>query len=36
MIQNKKYLEYGKAAKKNSDKFKWDIIIEEYKKILTN
>ena len=34
MLENKKYLEYGKAAKENSVKFKWDIIIEEYKKIL--
>ena len=34
MLENNKYLEYGKAAKENSDKFKWDKIIEEYKKIL--
>ena len=34
MIENKKYLEYGKAAKENSLKFKWNKIIEEYKKIL--
>ena len=34
MLENKKYLEYGKAAKENSVKFKWDTIIEEYKKIL--
>ena len=34
MLENKKYLEYGKAAKENSVKFKWDNIIEEYKKIL--
>ncbi len=34
MLENKKYLEYGKAAKENSVKFKWDKIIEEYKKIL--
>ncbi len=34
MIENKKYLEYGKNAKKNSVKFKWDKIIEHYKKIL--
>ena len=34
MLENKKYLEYGKAAKKNSIKFGWNIIIEEYKKIL--
>ena len=34
MLENKKYLEYGKAAKENSIKFGWDKIIEEYKKIL--
>ena len=34
MLENKKYLEYGKAAKENSVKFKWNKIIEEYKKIL--
>ena len=34
MLENKKYLEYGKAAKENSVKFNWDKIIEEYKKIL--
>ena len=34
MLENKKYLEYGKAAKENSVRFKWDKIIEEYKKIL--
>jgi len=34
MLKNKKYLEYGKAAKENSIKFRWDKIIEEYKKIL--
>jgi phosphatidyl-myo-inositol dimannoside synthase len=34
MLKNNKYLEYGKAAKENSVKFKWDTIIEEYKKIL--
>ena len=34
MIENKKYLEYGKNAKENSLKFKWDKIIEDYKKIL--
>ena len=34
MLENKKYLEYGKAAKENSIKFKWNTIIEEYKKIL--
>ena len=35
MLENKKYLEYGKAAKESSHKFKWDIIIEEYKKLLS-
>ena len=34
MLENKKYLEYGKTAKENSVKFLWDKIIEEYKKIL--
>ena len=34
MLENKKYLEYGKAAKESSLKFKWNKIIEEYKKIL--
>ncbi|MBL6841718.1 MAG: glycosyltransferase family 4 protein, partial [Pelagibacterales bacterium] len=35
ILENKKYLEYGKAAKENSTKFKWSTIIEEYKKILS-
>ena len=34
MLENNKYLEYGKAAKESSVKFKWKKIIEEYKKIL--
>ena len=34
MLENKKYLEYGKAAKESSIKFNWDNIIKEYKKIL--
>jgi phosphatidylinositol alpha-1,6-mannosyltransferase len=34
MLENNKYIEYGKAAKENSVKFKWNKIIEEYKKIL--
>jgi len=34
MLENNKYLEYGKAAKENSIKFKWSKIIEIYKKIL--
>ncbi len=32
MLENNKFLEYGKAAKDNSTKFNWDKIIEEYKK----
>ena len=34
MLENKKYLEYGKAAKENSIKFNWDEIIKKYNKIL--
>ena len=34
MLENNKYLEYGKAAKENSNKFQWNKIIQEYKKIL--
>ncbi|MDC3354977.1 glycosyltransferase family 4 protein [Candidatus Pelagibacter sp.] len=34
MLENNKYLEYGKAAKENSSKFEWTKIIEKYKKIL--
>ena len=34
MLENKKYLEYGKVAKNNVSKFYWSNIIEEYKKIL--
>ena len=36
MLENKKYLEYGKGAKDNVSKFHWSNIIEEYKKILGN
>ena len=36
MLENKKYLEYGKGAKDNVSKFYWSNIIEEYKKILRN
>ena len=36
MLENKKYLEYGKGAKDNISKFYWSNIIEEYKKILGN
>ena len=34
MLENDKFNEYAKAAKENSAKFNWNIIIEEYKKIL--
>ena len=34
LLNNKKYLEYGKIAKENSNKFHWNKIIEKYKKIL--
>ena len=34
MLENNKYLEYGKAAKEQSNKFQWNKIIEKYKKIL--
>ena len=34
MLENKKYLEYGKKAKDHVSKFYWSNIIEEYKKIL--
>ena len=34
LLNNKKYLEYGRIAKENSTKFYWDKIIEKYKKIL--
>ena len=34
MIENKKYLELGKNSKDYVSKFQWEIIIEEYKKIL--
>jgi len=34
MLENNKYLEYGKAAKEQSNKFQWNTIIEKYKKIL--
>ena len=34
LLENNKYLEYGKAAKENSVKFSWNKIIEDYKKIL--
>ena len=34
VLNNNKYLEYGKTAKQNSYNFHWDKIIEKYKKIL--
>ena len=34
MIENKKYLEFGKNAKTYVSKFQWAKIIEEYKRIL--
>ena len=34
MIENKKYLEFGKTAKDYVSKFQWSKVIEEYKKIL--
>ena len=35
MLENKKYLEYGKNAKEFVSKFDWPNIIEKYKKILS-
>ena len=34
MLENNKYLEFGKNAKENSSKFKWDQVIQQYIKIL--
>ncbi len=34
MLENKKYLDFGKNAKEFVNKFQWSRIIEEYKKIL--
>jgi phosphatidylinositol alpha-1,6-mannosyltransferase len=34
MLENNKYLEYGKNAKDSVSKFYWSNIIEKYKKIL--
>ena len=34
MLENNKFLEYGKNAKENSSKFQWSEIIKKYKKIL--
>jgi len=34
LLKDKKYIEYGKAAKENSQNFNWNKIIEKYKRIL--
>ena len=34
LLKNHTYKEYGKLAKENSQKFHWNKIIEEYKRIL--
>ena len=34
MLDNKKYLDFGKAAKENSEKFYWSKIIEKYEEII--
>ena len=34
LLTNSKYLEYGKVAKINSNKFLWNEVIKKYKKIL--
>ena len=34
MIENKKYLEFGKNSKEYASKFQWHKILEEYKKII--
>ena len=34
MIENKKYLEFGKNAKEYVSQFQWKIIIDKYKKVL--
>jgi len=34
LLENKKYIEFGKEAKISAEKFQWDKIIEEYNKIL--
>ena len=36
MLENKKYLEYGKNAKELVSKFYWSNIIEQYKKVLNS
>ena len=34
LLENKKYIEFGKYAKEISDKFLWSNIVEKYKRIL--
>jgi len=34
MIENKKYIEFGKKAKEVVTQFSWNKIIEKYKQIL--
>ena len=34
LLQENKYLEFGKQAKENSQNFLWNNIIEKYKRIL--
>jgi phosphatidyl-myo-inositol dimannoside synthase len=34
MLKNNKYLEFGKVAKEQSNKFHWNKVFEKYKKIL--
>ena len=34
LLENKKHLEYGKFAKEYSEKFNWDKIIQNYRKLL--
>jgi len=34
LLENKKYIEFGKAAKESSKKFLWENIIKNYRKIL--
>ena len=34
LLNNNKFLEYGKNAKEHSDIFLWDKVINSYKKIL--
>ncbi len=34
ILENKKFIEYGKIAKENANRFQWKKIIQEYRKIL--